>query len=324
MNLRFWTTTLLTAVLAGAGASAPALPLQRGDVPANPAWVLHLNCDSLRPTAIGQFILSEMDKPEKQAKLAVFQNLFSFDPRKQLHGATLYSVGTAPADGVLLVYADFDADRLTTLAKAAEDSQHTSYKQHVIYNWIDKDKKPRNGVKSRVYAAIDGRRVVFGQREARVAQALDVLDGASPSLVSGQTFPELGAGGSTGFLEGVARKLDMPDSDPNAAIFRLSKQMRLQVGEAQGQLSATLVLDANDEQVAGQMATVAQGLLALVKLQKEKPEAVKLANALALKQEGSRVVAKLTFPASEVIELIKADAARKAQKKAEKEDAGVK
>ena len=100
-------------------------------------WVLHVDCDGMRPTAIGQFLLAEMDKPEAQAKFAAFQTIFNFDPRKQLHGLTLYSTGKAPEDGVLLVYADFDPERLVTMAKAAKDYQSTTYKQHVIHNWID-------------------------------------------------------------------------------------------------------------------------------------------------------------------------------------------
>jgi hypothetical protein len=64
---------------------------------------------------------------------------------------------------------------------------------------------------------------------------------------------------------------------------------------------------------------VGQGLVALMKLQRNNPGALKLAEALALKQDGAGVVATLAIPTGEVIELMKADAARKAQKKAEKE-----
>src|SRR3954466_16025633 len=98
--------TLLTACLAILGLAAVGGPLQRADLPADPSWVIHADFDGLRPTAIGQFILAEMDKPEAQAKLALFQSLFSFDLRTQLHGVTLYSSGDAAEDGVLLVYAD--------------------------------------------------------------------------------------------------------------------------------------------------------------------------------------------------------------------------
>ena len=307
--------------LAAATMTALSAPLQRADVAAEPTFVLHLDCDGLRPTAIGQFLLAEMEKPEAQAKLAAFQAVFSFDLRKQLHGLTICSTGKAPEDGVLLVYADVDPDRLTTLAKAAKDSQTTTYKQHTIYNWIDDKKKERKGVKPRVYAAVHGQRVViFGQQEARVAQALDVLDKAAPNLAGATVFPQLGASGSTGFLQAAARKLDIPDSAPNAAMLKLAKSARLEMGEAEGQMKAVLTLEAGDEEVAKQMVSVGQGLIALMKLQQDNPGSAKLAEALSLKQDGAGVTAALTVPTADAVQLMKAGAARKAQKKAKAEN----
>lgn len=317
MNSKLWKTTFWAGCLAAAGLSAWGGPLQRSDVPAGPAWLAHVNVDRLRSTVIGRFILAELDKPEARVKLAAFQTIFSFDPRKQLHGLTLYSAGAAPQDGVLVVSADFDAERLVTLAKAAKEAEHTPYKQHIIYSWLD-EKKAKNGVKPRVYAAIDGARVVFGQREECVARALDVLDGAVPSLATSRAFPQLGAAGDASFLEGAARKLELPTSDPNAAILRLSKRGRFQFSERQGRVLGTLVLEANDEGIAGHIASIGQGLIALMKLQAGRPEAVKLADALSLKQEGPQVVVNLTLPANEAVELIRADAARKAKKRAAK------
>src|SRR6266446_1744860 len=127
-------------LIAVACLSAAAAPLQRADVPADPAWVAHVDCDSLRSTAIGRYILTEMDKPEAQNKLAAFQAMFGFDLRKQLHGLTLYSNGSSPQDGVLVVYADFDPDHLQTLAKGANGYRSADHNQHLIHNWID-DKK---------------------------------------------------------------------------------------------------------------------------------------------------------------------------------------
>ena len=320
MNTEILRTALCACGLVAAGLTAVAGPLHRADVAAKPSLVLHVDCDTLRTSAIGQWLLSEMDKPEAQAKFAALQMMFNFDPRKQLHGLTLYSSGKTPEDGVLLVYADFDADRLTTLAKAAKEYQSTTYKQHVIHNWLDDKKKARNGVKPRVFASIQGGHiVVFGQQEARVAQALDVLDRAAPNLAGNSVFLQLGVNGSGSIVQAAARKLELPDSDPNAALFRLSRMARLQVSEGQGQLRATLNLEASDDEVAKQMATVGQGLVALMKLQKDNPGSAKLAEALSLKQDGASVVVSLAIPTAEAIEIAKAEAARKAQKQAEKE-----
>jgi len=316
MKINHWKATLAAGCLVAAAFTTSAAPLRRADVAANPAWIAHVDFDALRPTAIGQHILGEMNKPEAQAKLAAFQAVVNLDLRTQIHGATIYDAGAAPEDGVLLVYADFDADRLVTLAKAANDSQNNTYKQHVIYNWIDDKKKAKNGVKPRVYAAIAGARVVFGQREDRVAQALDVLDGATPSLATSTLLPELGAAGDVSFIEAAASRFDLPSADPNAAMFRLSKQGRLQLADAQGRINGVLSLEAKDDEVAGHIASIAQGLISLLKLQQDKPESAKFAQALTLKQEGPRVTISLDMPATDVVELMKADAARKAEKKA--------
>lgn len=304
---------LVTGVLVVAfGYSLAASPIRRADVAADPAWVVHLDCDGMRPTALGRFVLAEMEKPEAQAKFAAFQSIFSFDPRTQLHGLTLYGSTSAPQDGVLLAYADFDPARLVTLVKAAKEYQGTTYKQHTIHSWIDEKKKARDGVKPRTYAAIHGGRVViFGQQEVRVAQALDVMDGAVGNLSTSTALPALGSTGS-GFVQAVGRKLQLPESDPNAAIFRMSKMLSLEVGEASQQLTAKLTMETNDEEVAGHVLSIAQGLLSLMKLQKEKPESVRFAEAVSVKQEGARVLADLALPVDEVIQFLKAKAARHA------------
>ena len=84
-------------------------------------------------------------------------------------------------------------------------------------------------------------------------------------------------------------------------------------------------LEADDEDVASSINAVAQGLIALVKLQAEKqdskPEkgdvARLLVQSLTLKQEGSSVVAGLSLPENQVIDFVKSAQARKDRKKAQ-------
>ncbi|HLX69812.1 MAG TPA: hypothetical protein VKV04_09320, partial [Verrucomicrobiae bacterium] len=77
-------------------------------------------------------------------------------------------------------------------------------------------------------------------------------------------------------------------------------------------------LEAKDDDVAQQIYSVAQGLLALGKLQ-NKPETAKLVNALSVKQDNTWVVASLNVDADDVVEALKTKAAQKAERKAEKE-----
>ena len=316
MKAHFRKTVLGTCGLLAATLTAQCGPLHRADVAAEPTFVLHLDCDGLRPTAIGQYLLAEMDKPERQGQFAALQTIFNFDPRKQLHGLTLYSTGKAPEDGVLLAYGEFEPERLISLAKAAKDYQSTIYKQYTIHNWINEQKMGGSNGHHRVFAAFpSGQLVILAQQEARLEQALDVLDHKAPSLASGTLFPQLGASGSTAFVQAAARKIDIPDYAPNAALLRMAKAARLEIGEAQGQLRVTLALEAGDEEVSKQMLSVGQGLVALLKLQQDNASAVKLAEAISVKQDGTGVAATLALPAAQAIELMKAGAARVAQGK---------
>ena len=315
MNTNLLKWTLGTCVCA-AGWLAPAAPLQQADIAASPAWLLHLDSDALRPTAVGQYILAEMDKPSEKAKLAIFQTIFSFDLRTQLHGLTLYGTSPAPEDGVLIVYADFDPERLVTLAQAAKGYQSSAHGQNTIHNWIDDKKKPQHGVQPRVYAAIQGNRVIFGQREQAVAQALDIIAGIAPNLAGSKIFPDLVAPAKGTVIEAAAQKMKLPDSDPNAALLKMSQSVQLVVGESWQQFTAALTLTADNAEIAGHMLSIAQGLVALGKLQTDKPESVAVANAVTLQQNGSRVIGSLVLPADQVVQMMKTKAAQNAAKKA--------
>src|SRR5256885_4023924 len=159
MRTKIWTSFLCMAAVA-AGLHARATPLQTTEIPAEANWFIHLDCDALKPSAIGQFLLSELEKPEAQNKLGAIQTILSFDPRKQLHAITLYSPTQSPESGVMLVNADFDADRLVTLVKGASDYQASTHGSHPIHNWIDDKKKAKDGVKPRVYGAIHGKHLI--------------------------------------------------------------------------------------------------------------------------------------------------------------------
>lgn len=311
MKSNFWKSLLAGSAML-AGFTAAAGPLQTTDIVSDPAWVLHLDCDGLRQTVVGKYILSEMEKPESQKKLAAFQAIFNFDLRTALRGFTLYGASNEPEDGVLIVYADFEAARLTTLAEGGREHKSTMRGNHVIHSWLDEKKPAKDGVQPRTYAAIHQGRVIFGQRESRVVDALDVLDRIRPNLSASAPYAGLGGGVASPFIVGAARKIELPASDPNAAVLRQSKMLWLSLGEAQGRAQAVVKLEADSEEIARQIESIGKGLLGLMALQTEKPESVRLAQALAIEQVGAGVVLRLSLPADEVVDMMKADAARKA------------
>jgi hypothetical protein len=339
MKPNLWKPILCAICIGASGLVARATPLQRSDVIADPVWLLHVDFDALRPTTIGQFILSQMDRPEAKARLAEFQTTFGFDLRNQIHGITLYGSSQSPQDGILIINGDFDTGRLATLAQAGSNYMTSIHNGHVIQSWTDNKMRSRPGVDSRVYAAVytnsepqkavlgsngdtwdlRGDEVIMGRSHDKVAQALDVIYGASPSLAGSQAFPELGVVGDTHIIEAAARKMNTANPASNAAIFQLSKSVQLFVDEKQNQFLGTLTLVGENDAAAGQVNSIAQGLLAVMKMQSNNPDAAKLANALTVTQDGSLIVGKLAMPAGDVVEMIKAGAARMASARAAKE-----
>src|SRR5256886_12994835 len=86
-------------------------------------------------------------------------------------------------------------EHMAMLAKAATEYQSTNHNDHVIHSWIDQSRREKHGEKPRTYAAAQGSRVlIFGQNEAAVAKALDVLDLSAPSLSASRSFPALDNG----------------------------------------------------------------------------------------------------------------------------------
>lgn len=306
----------LASCIAVAAFSTAAAPPKRSDLSDNPVWVLHIDCDALRQTYIGKFLLYQMDKPEMKSNMVAFQSVFSFDLRTQLHGLTVYSDGSSPMDGIVILYADFDPDHIIKLVKGAEAAEVTTNNQHVIYSWIERRKNPNDEAGSRNYAAIQKGLMVTGKDKERVSAALAVIDGTAPNLSASKAFPELAATGSATIVQASARKLDFLGSDPNMALLNLSKRLKFLASEAEEQFNAVLTMELGDEATAKQMSIVAQGLVALLSLQKDNPKAARLAGGISFKQDGGTLTATLSVPSADIIAALKAHLVEKEMKRA--------
>jgi hypothetical protein len=303
----------LTALTATLSPKTFAAPLQPKDVADDPAVLAHIDVDALRTSSIGKSILADQDV---QNKLSIVAALFNFDFRTQLHGLTVYTRVDFPKDGVLIVYADVDPERLTALAKAADGAEIVTNDSHIIYSWLG-DKKKHSDERKRIYGAIEGKRVVFALDDKDVAHALDVIQDKAPNFVDKEGMPKAEAGESV-IAEAVVFKFPFDSDDGNAAIFKMSKSAHLKISESSTNLEAHLRLEATDADTATQISAIAQGLLAVLKLQKGNADVLKLANAVDIKQNGPSVALAVSLPSDEVISTLREKRAEAKEKVAEK------
>jgi hypothetical protein len=296
---------LLSPVALLCALTAGAAPLKPADVKADPALVVHVDFDGFRATSVGKAFLAQLSQPDIDEKLTAIQGMFDFDPRTQLHGATIYASSGNPPEGVLIVYADFDSNRVVALGRLAPGFAVITNGSRSLYTWIDQKAKANSNCAdcNHIFAAIRGNRIILSKGEAPLTTALDVMDGSAPSLKGDKALADLGGDGNV--IQAVVRKFDFGGEDPNAAIFKMSKIVRFQVGEKADHIAATLNFQAKDEDVATQISAIAQGLLALLKLQQGDPEILKIAKAVSVHQDGATVIASASVLSQDVVDLIK-------------------
>jgi hypothetical protein len=300
---------LLLAALAATTMNSMAAPLSRQDVGADPALLVHVDADALRSTTVGKAVLAD---PDVQTKLGAVQAMFNFDFRTQLHGFTIYTAMDHAEDPVLIIYADFEPDRLIALAKAFPGFRVDTNGTHTIYNWVDEKKKSADGT-PRVYATLADHRLMFGKTEPALMAALDVIDGKSPAFSGSKLLLEA-APGELVVAQGRALKFSVDDGNPSAAIFQASKSVRVQLGETGDNVAAKVSFEAKDEDSANQISAMVNGLLALLRFQKDNPDLLKLANGINVRQDGTAVILSLTAPSADIIHLLQKGAADERRK----------
>ncbi len=295
------------------GWSASLPPAQ---VPADAIWYLHLDLDKFKTTQVGQWFMGELDKPEIQQKLAAFQALFNFDPRKKLKDCTLFSRGNSPEDAVLILRGTFDTDRLAVLARMGKEYRSRQHRDYTIHGWLDESRKTKSGGSPHSYGAIHSSgAVVLGQKDQRVAEALDVMDGLKPGLDKGKYFAEAGPARETAVLVGAARRTEGAQFAPNAEILKHFKTMNVSANEAEEHLKIDLGVEAESEEAARTLQAMAQGLLAWVAFQGDQTGAARWLQGLSVAQKGSLVSASLKLPAVDAIQILKNGGAKKAHRR---------
>jgi hypothetical protein len=295
--------SVLAAVVCGL--SAGAAPLKRADVMSDPGFVLHIDFDGLRATSVGKAILADLQDPDIDSKLQAIQSIFSFDPRTQLHGATVYSTSRTPPEGVLIVYAEFDSNRVVALGNFAHGYETITNGSYLIHTWIDDKAKTNDEDSAHIFAAIKDNRIILSKSEFSIVTALDVLSGNAPNLGAGKELPELGDGGKGNVVQAIVHKFEFDNKGPNAAIFKMSKIVHFELGETDDKIAATLSFEAKDTDTATQISAIAQGLIALLKIQQGNPDLLKVANAVSIHQDGAVVTANASMAVKDMNDLIK-------------------
>jgi hypothetical protein len=89
----------------------------------------------------------------------------------------------------------------------------------------------------------------------------------------------------------------------------------LKVSEANKNITAALRFEAGDDNTVGQVNSIAQGLLGMLKMTADNTNALKLANSIAISQDKLAVGVTFSMPSSEVVEMMKEGQEKREQRR---------
>lgn len=188
--------------------------------------------------------------------------MFGVDLLADIQNVVIAGSGSADQGGAAYIYANLDADRLTTILAGNATFSSTDYDGLKLLSWVDdNDKKAKYASFAR-----PGLAVMSDKKEA-VTAALDVLSGKTAGISADSPLKSAFASDGA-FLTVMA--VDVPSiigEQPKGQALRQAQSLCLRVSASQPDLiSASLAVKAASEETALQIRQALMGIQALAQL----------------------------------------------------------
>ena len=256
----------LACVACLAAPAAMAGGLVKEQVSAQAKWVVHLDVEAAWASALGQFVLDKIEKDGKADQIQKFADVFGFDLTKDLHGITLYGESYNPADGVAIVNATVNKDKLLGLLAQNAGHQEIAYGDFVLQRWTQKPEGPGDdGARYGTFYRDD--LVIISRSVTALQHAIDVMGNPASSL-AGANAPSLLPPVSAGaFLVAAATDIKLPaEAAPKAAMLKNIAGGSLEFGQDGDNVFLNLRLTTKTDADALRLRQMAQGLLAFAQM----------------------------------------------------------
>ena len=274
----------------------PAWPgtLPTSVIPDGARWVAHLDMEKFIATELYEYL-------EKDGKFDIksrdLNRWFKIDVPKDITGVTIFGLDPGDKQAVFAVAGKFDKAGLLALIALDKEHQETSYGAYTLYS-----------TGSDEYGAfINDGLIVFSENREAVEKVLDTAAGKTKSFASSKLNASFKDVSSGAFLSGVVGDLSGLGKGINQSKFvEKASMMFFLAQEKQDNLQVRVQVTADTPESAKNMADMAQGLIALVRLgQGEGPGAVpaSLVEGLKVKLDGKTVRLELDMPSREVADL---------------------
>lgn len=272
------------ALLAIVGFStANADDLNPAHVPADAKWLIHVDFASLSDSATWQKLRKE--RPEMtQGVRDWMKNQYGINPPKDLKSLTMFSREYRPYTGTVIVQAQYEASKIKAELQEAKDHQTTQWNDQTLHTFTKpnpvghkQSEHQRSGQKKAdrrssgrhemTVVMVDQNTILLASSVDSAKDTLKLLAGESDSL-KGKDSPLLTDKKEAAWVYAAATNLSKLEDHPVAMpIIAQHKQINWSFGEqSDGMLYEQAKLVAQSEQIAKDMETVLNGIVAWERL----------------------------------------------------------
>ena len=297
----------LATLVGVTGVSVTAEPLDTTKVGAKSEWVLHIDADAMRKSAMATAMNEIFAGEEWGGKESGVD--YKFDASKDLNSVTMFGHGNGDDDGAMIVRGNFDEDHLLGLLKLMKGYKTIDTDAGTVHAWPNE----KNGGKTLSYGAIAADNVlVFAEDQKWVVAGLQALTGKDGGLSSADLKGLLAKAPKNAFITGAADMRGWEDAAANAKMMKNTKLGSMSIAEVGDDMQMQISLTADNAEMAKQVHAMAQGMLAFAALNEEQaPELALLAFASKVTVDGSDVNMQLRYPLDEIIDMIAEGALKK-------------
>jgi hypothetical protein len=259
-----------------------AAPLQVSRVPGDAQWVAHLDVRAMVDSQLGRFVLAEVRKAEGNldAKLGAVRELIGLDLLNDVHGITLYGPVLGDEQGVVILHARLNRQKLLTLLRANDTFRQHLHGKHACYQWTDKPKGDSDKPGKTQFGCFHGDDLaVIASRQDLLYRALDVLDGTERSLSDTDALASLRDEAAGSFVVAAVDNLnEAAQRNRDAAILRNVVGASLRAGEHDGQTFVHVAVRTSTDQAAVDIREIMEGAVALGRMLRQHDDLAVLQN----------------------------------------------
>jgi hypothetical protein len=298
--VRNWLATTLLALTAVAPAAAG--PLKGDRIPADAAWVVHIDVEAGVASQVGGFAVAHRAQWGPGA-CDEFVAKTGIEPTRDIKSVTIYGPTCDEDHAVAVIDATSATDTFLEKLRAEEPTfTRIQGEKYLVDTWIEHG-SPRFG-----YVRKDGdsRLVMVSRDRARLEEAIALSEKsggavASPALA---TPPRKGS-----FVYVSAVGLDAAAKAGNAKVVQKMQDLHLDLGEAEGALYGRMLITTATRRDADQVLQMMQGAVTIWRVMAQKsPElapVVDASQALSMTASDSGVLAEFTLDSRKAIDMLR-------------------